>query len=233
MYRQRQQSEELPRDLVLSIQRILDLNASPETDTLDTVGDGFSATDVINGYFPDGASKCCTQGLANIYQTHHFGFVEESLGQLDLVQAQLAKDEQDLQNEIAQLQEELRLQQDPGRMQLIQEMISVCLEAWICRMYIRLIFVVHQDLLGQMSLIREKATESEAIVRNITRDIQVLDYAKKNLILSMTTLKRLQMLGMLLPLLLVNLRDYNHIQPRQSMPCLSSRTTSGIRNTPI
>lgn len=48
-----------------------------------------------------------------------------------------------------------------------------------------------------MSLIREKATESEAIVRNITRDIQVLDSAKKNLILSMTTLKRLQMLGMI------------------------------------
>lgn len=52
-----------------------------------------------------------------------------------------------------------------------------------------------QDLLGQMSRIREKATESEAVVRNITKDIQVLDLAKKNLILSMTTLKRLQMLG--------------------------------------
>ena len=47
-----------------------------------------------------------------------------------------------------------------------------------------------------MSRIREKATESEAVVRNITREIQVLDLAKKNLILSMTTLKRLQMLGM-------------------------------------
>lgn len=47
-----------------------------------------------------------------------------------------------------------------------------------------------------MSRIREKATESEAVVRNITKDIQVLDLAKKNLILSMTTLKRLQMLGM-------------------------------------
>ena len=65
-----------------------------------------------------------------------FAFLEESLGQLDVVQAQLAKDEQDLQNEIAQLQEELRLQQDPGRMQLIQEMISVCLrEAWISCLY--------------------------------------------------------------------------------------------------
>lgn len=60
-----------------------------------------------------------------------------------MVQAQLAQDEQDLQNEIAQLQEELRLQQDPGRMQLIQEMISVCLEAWISRIYVRLFFVVH------------------------------------------------------------------------------------------
>ena len=59
-----------------------------------------------------------------------------------MVQAQLAKDEQDLQNEIAQLQEELRLQQDPGRMQLIQEMISVCLrEAWVSCLY--LCFVVH------------------------------------------------------------------------------------------
>ncbi|KAN0125317.1 Vps53-like, N-terminal domain containing protein [Lactarius tabidus] len=152
----RQQNEELSRDLVLSIQRILDLNASPETDSLDAIGDGL--------------------------QCHR----QESLGQLDVVQAQLAKDEQYLQDEIAQLQEELRLQQDPGRMQLIQEMIS--------------------DLLGQMSLIREKATESEAIVRNITRDIQVLDSAKKNLILSMTTLKRFQMLGTPLPLL--SLKDY-------------------------
>jgi hypothetical protein len=46
-----------------------------------------------------------------------------------------------------------------------------------------------------MSLMREKATESEAVVRDITRDIQVLDLAKENLMSSMTTLKRLQMLG--------------------------------------
>ena len=48
-----------------------------------------------------------------------------------------------------------------------------------------------------MSRIREKATESEAVVRNITKDIQRLDLAKKNLMLSMTTLKRFQMLGMI------------------------------------
>jgi hypothetical protein len=46
-----------------------------------------------------------------------------------------------------------------------------------------------------MSRIREKATESEAIVRDITKDIQVLDLAKKNLITSMTALKRFQSLG--------------------------------------
>ncbi|THH12677.1 hypothetical protein EW146_g7473, partial [Bondarzewia mesenterica] len=148
----RPSSEELPHELIISIQRVLDLHPGPDTDPLDNLSDEFDSVNVLNGYFPD----------------------EASLGQLDAVQARLAQDEQDLQHEITALQEELRLQQDPNKMQIIQEMIS--------------------DLLGQMSLIREKATESEAIVRNITKDIQVLDLAKKNLILSMTTLKRLQML---------------------------------------
>ena len=49
--------------------------------------------------------------------------------------------------------------------------------------------------MSQMSRIREQATESEAVVRNITKDIQRLDLAKKNLMTSMTFLKRLQMLG--------------------------------------
>jgi hypothetical protein len=56
-----------------------------------------------------------------------------------------------------------------------------------------------------MSRIREKATESEAVVRDITKDIQALDLAKKNLILSMTTLKRLQMLGMFLGIAITNI----------------------------
>ena len=51
-----------------------------------------------------------------------------------------------------------------------------------------------------MSLIREKAAESEAIVRDITRDIQVLDLGKQNIVQSMTILKRLQMLGVSPPL---------------------------------
>lgn len=100
---------------------------------------------------------------------------EASLSQLEKVQQKLAANERDLHQEIDLLVDELRRSQDPNRMQRIQEMIS--------------------DLLGQMSRIREKASESEAVVRNITKDIQVLDLAKKNLITSMTALKRLQMLA--------------------------------------
>lgn len=81
-------------------------------------------------------------------------------------------------------------------MQLIQEMISVC--SLLSVFYPPNSLMSSQELLGQMSRIREKATESEAVVRSITKDIQVLDLAKKNLILSMTTLKRLQMLGWVL-----------------------------------
>ena len=68
-----QQSQELPHDLILSIQRILDLKDLPETDPLDIVGDGFNAVDVINGYFPDGASRTenssssITKGLAMLF----------------------------------------------------------------------------------------------------------------------------------------------------------------------
>ncbi|KAG8214105.1 Vps53-like protein [Butyriboletus roseoflavus] len=143
---------ELPQELVLAIQRVLELNPGQNDDPLDDLSNNFNPVDVLNQLFPD----------------------EASLARLDAVQAKLAQDERELQAEIDSLQEALQRDQDPGRMQLIQEMIS--------------------DLLGQMSRIREKASESEAVVRNITKDIQALDLAKKNLILSMTTLKRLQML---------------------------------------
>ena len=56
-----------------------------------------------------------------------------------------------------------------------------------------------QELLLQTNRIKEKATQSEAIVRDITRDIQTLDKGKKNLMASITILKRLQMLGELAP----------------------------------
>lgn len=50
-------------------------------------------------------------------------------------------------------------------------------------------------LLGQLSAIREKAADSESTVREITGDIRSLDTAKKNLVGSITALRRLQMLG--------------------------------------
>ena len=77
-----------------------------------------------------------------------------------------------------------------------------------------------QDLLGQMSRIREKATESEAVVKNITKDIQSLDLAKRNLILSMTTLKRLQMLGMCILV---------HLFLSPNLACISERVDAAGR----
>ena len=52
--------------------------------------------------------------------------VEAALGRLDDVQTRLNGQEQDILNEIKELEIELRKEQDPSRMQLIQEMISVC-----------------------------------------------------------------------------------------------------------
>ncbi|TFK66526.1 hypothetical protein BDN72DRAFT_844204 [Pluteus cervinus] len=144
--------DDLPIDVIESIQRILGNQEPKNDDPLDAFGTDFDTVAVLNTLFPE----------------------ESSLAHIEAVNNKLANTQRELQNEINSLQRELQESQDPNRMQFIQEMIS--------------------DLLGQMSRIREKATESEAVVRNITKDIQVLDLAKKNLILSMTTLKRLQML---------------------------------------
>ncbi|KAJ7693303.1 Vps53-like protein [Mycena rosella] len=144
--------DELPHEVILAIERVLQLQGGQDTDPLDILSNDFNPVDILNGFFPD----------------------EASLAHIASVQTRLVENQQELQREIDALQAELKQNQDPTRMHLIQEMIS--------------------DLFGQMSRIREKATESEAVVRNITKDIQVLDLAKRNLILSMTTLKRLQML---------------------------------------
>ncbi|KAF8187487.1 Vps53-like protein [Pholiota molesta] len=145
-------TDELPHDVILSIQRVLDIQQTEEIDRLDGLSERFNAVEILNDFFPD----------------------EASLAHLEDVSARLAETHEELQKEVDILQAELKRSQDPERMSTIQEMIS--------------------DLLGQMSRIREKATESEAVVRNITKDIQVLDLAKKNLIASMTMMKRLQML---------------------------------------
>ena len=51
--------------------------------------------------------------------------VEASLGELEAVQQRLADSERRMKAQIDELTEELKTNQDPNRMQLIQEMISV------------------------------------------------------------------------------------------------------------
>ncbi|KAF8893571.1 Vps53-like protein [Infundibulicybe gibba] len=145
--------DELPPEVVLSIQRVFELQMNGESaQSLDVLSNDFNPLEALNNIFPN----------------------EASLENLDTVQVKLANDQVELKKDVEALERGLQQNHNPERMQSIQEMIS--------------------DLLGQMSRIREKATESEAVVKSITKDIQVLDLAKKNLILSMTTLKRLQML---------------------------------------
>ncbi|KAF8739954.1 Vps53-like, N-terminal, partial [Rhizoctonia solani] len=119
--------------ILLDIQNILDLAPTNSVDALE----GFDAIASLNEFFPDGMA---------------------SLVRASEIQEKLHHDVTQIQTEIDSLRAELRKDQEPARMQLIQELIA--------------------ELLAQMSRIREKATESEAIVRDITKDIQVLDLAK-------------------------------------------------------
>lgn len=50
------------------------------------------------------------------------------------------------------------------------------------------------DLMKRIESVRERAMETEQTITDMTADIKRLDSTKRNLILSMTTLKRLQML---------------------------------------
>lgn len=145
-------NDDLPHEVILAIQRVLQAPSIELSEPPNVLPHDFNSVAILNEFFPD----------------------EASLAHIESVNLKLNETQQKLQREIDDLQKELKENQDPERMSLIQEMIS--------------------DLLGQMSRIREKATESEAVVRNITKDIQVLDLAKKNLITSMITLRRLQML---------------------------------------
>ncbi|KZO91109.1 hypothetical protein CALVIDRAFT_542078 [Calocera viscosa TUFC12733] len=120
---------------------------------------------------------------------------ESSLGRIEQVQAGLKSQHAALQEEIAELRARLRQESDASRMQTIQALIA--------------------ELLSQMTRIREKATESEAIVRELTKDIQALDLAKRNLSLSLTVMKRFQILVNDLGRLdgMVQERKYSEVAP--------------------
>lgn len=97
-----------------------------------------------------------------------------SLAAIDRVQAQLRLQIQSCRSRISKLTAELETEIEANRMTQVQQAIAALLE--------------------QLLLIREKARESENVVKEITRDIRSLDIAKRNVVSSMTALKRLQML---------------------------------------
>ncbi|SJX62260.1 related to VPS53-subunit of VP51-54 complex, required for protein sorting [Sporisorium reilianum f. sp. reilianum] len=97
-----------------------------------------------------------------------------SLAAIDRVQAVLRLQIRACREQIAKLTAELETEIDTNRMTQVQQAIAALLE--------------------QLLLIREKARESENVVKEITRDIRSLDIAKRNVVSSMTALKRLQML---------------------------------------
>ena len=57
--------------------------------------------------------------------TFSSSLVEASLVHLEVVSSRLAETQQELQKEVDALQSELKISQDPERMSVIQEMISV------------------------------------------------------------------------------------------------------------
>ncbi|WVR06988.1 hypothetical protein IAU60_004025 [Kwoniella sp. DSM 27419] len=97
-----------------------------------------------------------------------------SLSQHRKIHARLQLEIMDVREEVARLKVELRRDQDPGKMSTIQQQIS--------------------QLMLQINVIREKASEAEAIVKTITSDIQQLDTAKSNLTGAIQTLERWGML---------------------------------------
>lgn len=91
------------------------------------------------------------------------------------IHARLQLEILDVREEVARLKAELRRDQDPARMGVIQKQIA--------------------HLMQQINAIREKAAEAEAIVKSITQDVQRLDVAKRNLTRTMQTLERWSMLS--------------------------------------
>ncbi|KAF9326080.1 Vacuolar protein sorting-associated protein 53 [Podila minutissima] len=101
---------------------------------------------------------------------------EHSLSAVDQVLAKLQAKAKQVQEELREL---TRAQTDGG--QKGQEEVEAAKQG------IEMLFFKIKE-------IKEKATQSEQMVQEITQDIKSLDYAKRHLTTSITTLKRLQML---------------------------------------
>ncbi len=95
--------------------------------------------------------------------------VDEAIGRL---QSSMAKTEEDIGKQVRRQS----LASAKGKRELQQAKLSI------------------HDLFKQIAEIKHKAEQSERMVEEVTRDIKSLDFAKKNLTASITTLKRLNML---------------------------------------
>jgi vacuolar protein sorting-associated protein 53 len=49
-------NDELPPELLLAIQNVLNTQSTQERDPLEDISNNFDAAKILNGYFPDGAS---------------------------------------------------------------------------------------------------------------------------------------------------------------------------------
>lgn len=54
----------LPHELILSIQRVLDLHPSADADPLDDLSDDFSPIGVLNEFFPDGKRRVLAMSMS-------------------------------------------------------------------------------------------------------------------------------------------------------------------------
>jgi hypothetical protein len=51
-------NDDLPHEVILSIQRVLELEPSGEVDPLDGLSEKFNTVEILNDFFPDGSSPC-------------------------------------------------------------------------------------------------------------------------------------------------------------------------------
>ncbi|GAA5820917.1 hypothetical protein JCM10212_006075 [Sporobolomyces blumeae] len=174
---------ELPPELLLTLLQpsttkttTRDGRATDSTTTTTTRSDG--KRDALDGFVLGGGGGGGGRGVQGGVQVedvvNELLPTEQSLDQAALVAVLLRSKVQELRLEVEVLTDLLDDDQDPVRMDEIQDLVG--------------------ELLSQVTAIRDAATESEVVVRDITRDIQSLDLAKRNLVASMNALKRFQML---------------------------------------
>ncbi|GAC71323.1 late Golgi protein sorting complex, subunit Vps53 [Moesziomyces antarcticus T-34] len=163
----KQLTPELPHDLALQIDQILSKPSAQQTSS------GSSTQSLPSSFSLSDRSSLAAQ-LDSLLAQSLPKDEPISLAAIDRVQAVLRLQIQSCRDRISQLTAELETEIDQDRMSHVQNAIAALLE--------------------QLLLIREKARESENVVKEITRDIRNLDIAKRNVVSSMTALKRLQML---------------------------------------